>query len=109
MRGSGFPTIAKNKLDASQIERAGSVALNSTFKGSVRWRHDDIIKASRATVTVAAGELQRAGLIGYSRGKIHILDRPRLGTTACECYRIVSASYGRVLRRNGDNFLAYVD
>lgn len=68
-----------------------------------------MLGVQRSTVTVAAGELQRAGMIGYSRGKIHILDRPRLAATACECYRIVSASYRRVLRVNGDNSLAYVD
>jgi CRP-like cAMP-binding protein len=65
-----------------------------------------MLGVQRSTVTVAAGDLQRAGLIGYSRGKIHILDRPRLAATACDCYRIVSASYRRVLRFNGNNSLA---
>jgi CRP-like cAMP-binding protein len=68
-----------------------------------------MLGVQRSTVTVAAGELQRAGLIGYSRGKIHILDRPGLSATACECYRIVRASYRRVLQPNGNNFLAYVE
>jgi CRP-like cAMP-binding protein len=68
-----------------------------------------MLGVQRSTVTVAAGELQRAGLIGYSRGKIHILDRVRLAGTACECYRIVSASYRRVLQPNGNNSLAYVE
>lgn len=68
-----------------------------------------MLGVQRSTVTVAAGELQRAGLIGYSRGKIHILDRPRLAGTACECYRIVSASYRRILQPNGNNSLAYVE
>jgi CRP-like cAMP-binding protein len=68
-----------------------------------------MLGVQRSTVTVAAGELQRAGLIGYSRGKIHILDRQGLAATACECYRIVNASYRRVLRNNGNNSLAYVE
>jgi len=68
-----------------------------------------MLGVQRSTVTVAAGELQRAGMIGYSRGKIHILDRVRLAETACECYRIVSASYRRVLQPNGNNSLAYVE
>jgi CRP-like cAMP-binding protein len=68
-----------------------------------------MLGVQRSTVTVAAGELQRAGLIGYSRGKIHILDRSRLIVRACECYRIVNASYRRVLRFNGNNSLAYVE
>lgn len=43
----------------------------------------------RASVTTAAGMLQHAGLIRYSRGKVTVLDRPRLEQAACECYRIM--------------------
>ena len=43
----------------------------------------------RTGVTMAAGALQKVGLISYSRGKIVILDRPRLKARSCECYRIV--------------------
>lgn len=43
----------------------------------------------RTGVTMAAGALQRAGLIRYSRGKILILDRARLEANSCECFRIV--------------------
>jgi hypothetical protein len=59
-------------------------------------------------VTVAAGELQRNGLIGYSRGRIHILDRPGLIAKACECYSIVNASYDRVLEKGENGELSYV-
>src|SRR6202041_2284872 len=45
-----------------------------------------MLGVQRSTVTVAAGELQRAGMIGYSRGKINILDRRKLTKVACECY-----------------------
>jgi CRP-like cAMP-binding protein len=68
-----------------------------------------MLGVQRSTVTVAAGDLQRAGLIGYSRGKIHILDRAKLTETACECYRIVSSSYQRVLQLNANNSLVYVE
>jgi CRP-like cAMP-binding protein len=68
-----------------------------------------MLGVQRSTVTVAAGDLQRAGMIGYSRGKIHILDRPKLIKTACECYQIVSASYQRVLQLNANNSLVYVE
>jgi CRP-like cAMP-binding protein len=68
-----------------------------------------MLGVQRSTVTVAAGDLQRAGLIGYSRGKIHILDRLKLIKTACECYQIVSASYQRVLQLNANNSLVYVE
>ena len=60
-----------------------------------------MLGTQRSTVTVAAGAMQRDGLIGYSRGKIHILERKKLEATACECYRIVLASYKRVLHMNG--------
>ena len=43
----------------------------------------------RTGVTMAAGTLQRAGLIRYSRGKIMILDRERLESNSCECCRII--------------------
>jgi CRP-like cAMP-binding protein len=68
-----------------------------------------MLGVQRSTVTVAAGNLQRAGLIGYSRGKIHILDRVNLTKAACECYRIVSSSYQRVLQLNVNNSLVYVE
>jgi CRP-like cAMP-binding protein len=68
-----------------------------------------MLGVQRSTVTVAAGNLQRAGMIGYSRGKIHIVDRVNLARTACECYRIVSSSYQRVLQLNSNNSLVYVE
>ena len=41
----------------------------------------------RASVTVAAGILQRAGLITYQRGQVKIESRTKLESAACECYR----------------------
>jgi len=40
----------------------------------------------RASVTVAAGILQKAGLITYNRGSVRIDDRSGLEDAACECY-----------------------
>ena len=40
----------------------------------------------RASVTVAAGILQKAGLISYVRGQLKIEDRKRLENASCECY-----------------------
>ena len=51
----------------------------------------------RAGVTVAAGQLQRAGFIRYSRGRITVLDRPGLEGAACECYGIVKREFDRLL------------
>ncbi|MGA3130936.1 MAG: Crp/Fnr family transcriptional regulator [Terracidiphilus sp.] len=50
----------------------------------------------RTSVTVAAGMLQRAGLITYSRGHVTIPKRDRLAHAACECYRIVHEEYVRL-------------
>jgi len=51
----------------------------------------------RSTVTVAAGMLQKAGLIEYRHGRISISDRPGLEDAACECYGVVAAEYRRLL------------
>lgn len=40
----------------------------------------------RSSVTVAAGTLQKAGLISYARGSVTILDRGRLESASCDCY-----------------------
>ena len=47
-----------------------------------------MVGARRTTVTLIAGALQRADLIEYSRGRVKILDRERLITAACDCYRV---------------------
>jgi CRP-like cAMP-binding protein len=51
----------------------------------------------REGITEAAGNLQAAGLIRYSRGHIHILDREGLEARACECYAIVKHEFDRLL------------
>jgi hypothetical protein len=48
-------------------------------------------------VTEAAGKLQRAGLIRYSRGRIEVLDRPGLEKAVCECYEVVKLEFDRLL------------
>lgn len=56
----------------------------------------NMLGGRRETVTVAAGRLQDAGLIRYSRGHITILDRVRLEETVCECYTSVEAECDRL-------------
>jgi CRP-like cAMP-binding protein len=51
----------------------------------------------RATVNVAAGILQKAGFITYTRGWITVLDRPGLESASCECYAIIKAEFDRLL------------
>jgi CRP-like cAMP-binding protein len=57
-----------------------------------------MIGVRRATVTVVAGMLQKAGLITYTRGRMTIHNRQGLEAAACECYRIVSEEFHRLLR-----------
>jgi len=45
----------------------------------------------RASVTVAAGILQKAGLIEYSRGSVTILNRAKLLENSCNCYSVIEA------------------
>ena len=51
----------------------------------------------RASVTVAAGMLQQAGLVRYTRGRVTILDVPRLEEASCECYATVRAQHARMI------------
>ena len=46
-----------------------------------------MLGVSRPTVTVVAGTLQKAGLITYQRGHVTIVDREKLESASCECYR----------------------
>jgi CRP-like cAMP-binding protein len=52
-----------------------------------------MIGSGRPTVSLVAGELQSAGLISATRGKITILDRKGLEATACDCYRVVKQEF----------------
>ena len=48
-----------------------------------------MLGARRASVSVAAGALQKAGMIQYTRGNVTILDRGKLERAACDCYEII--------------------
>jgi hypothetical protein len=51
----------------------------------------------REGVTEAAGKLQAAGIIRYSRGHIVVLDRPALEAQSCECYAVVREECDRLM------------
>ena len=55
-----------------------------------------MLGVQRTGVTAAAGILQKKKMIGYSRGKIAVLERLRLEDNACECYWIVKEEYERL-------------
>lgn len=51
----------------------------------------------RASITVVASKLQRAGLIHYKHGKMVILNRKGLESRACGCHGIVKQEFDRLL------------
>ncbi|MBK1724974.1 Crp/Fnr family transcriptional regulator [Thiocystis violacea] len=57
----------------------------------------NMLGVRREGVTEAAGRLQSAGLIQYSRGHITVLDRPGLEARVCECYEVVRKEFERLL------------
>ena len=57
----------------------------------------NMLGVRREGVTEAASKLQRAGLIHYTRGKITVIDRPKLELRCCECYEVVKLEFDRLL------------
>ena len=96
-------------------QRMACVALHSIPERCSRWlllTHDRVgdrefpltqellaqmLGVRRASVSVAAGALQNAGLIRYSRGRVTILDREGLENAACECYGVIRTEFERLL------------
>jgi CRP-like cAMP-binding protein len=65
----------------------------------------------RPSVTVAAGMLQKAGFIAYSRGNMTVVDRAALEASACECYQIITEQFqllpgGGTMRESGRRLLS---
>ena len=84
--------LARWLLTAADRMQAERVAITQEFLAQM-------LGSRRATVTVAAGRLQRDGLIDYTRGRVKIVDRAGLEGAACECYRLVRKKYDAVLGR----------
>ncbi len=57
----------------------------------------NMLGVRREGVTEAAGKLQKAGVIHYSRGQITVINRPKLETLSCECYAVVKAETDRLM------------
>lgn len=55
-----------------------------------------MLATRRSSVSIAAGRLQREGLIRYSRGVIRVVDRKGLEAASCECYAITRSSHDQV-------------
>jgi hypothetical protein len=57
----------------------------------------NMLGVRREGVTASAGKLREAGLIRYSRGRITLWDREKLGKRVCECYAVVKSECDRLL------------
>jgi CRP-like cAMP-binding protein len=72
-------------------DRAGTDTLPITHESLA-----GLLGTRRASVTQAAGQLKRAGLIDYRHGRLTILDAPRLERVACEDYLLTRGAYDKV-------------
>lgn len=62
-----------------------------------------MLGSRRTTVTQIAGGLQKAELIEYSRGRVKIVNRERLESAACDCYRITNELHASLYSRDVSN------
>ena len=76
--------LSLDRLNSNEIEMTQELIAN-------------MLGVRREGVTAAAGELQRAEVIRYSRGKITVLDRMKLEQLSCECYSVVKKETDRLL------------
>ena len=106
--GLGFYMVAMFTLVS---QSAACNRLHSLEKRCARWilmTHDRVdadtfpltqeflstmLGVRRPSVTVAAGMLQKAGFITYSRGNMTVVDRAALEASACECYQIITEQF----------------
>jgi CRP-like cAMP-binding protein len=63
----------------------------------------EMLGVRRTSVSPAAHDLQRMGLIKYARGKIQVADLNGLQATACECYEAVRSHYDHLIGKNMRN------
>jgi len=87
-------TAACNRLHKieERLSRWLLIAQDRIDSGIVPITHDflaTMLGTDRPSVTVAAGMLQREGIIEYTRGFVRILNRKKLESFACECYALI--------------------
>jgi CRP-like cAMP-binding protein len=87
-------TAACNRLHEieQRLARWLLMAEDSAASSMLGITHDflaTMLGTDRPSVTLAAGLLQKAGLIEYGRGSVKITNRQQLETFACECYSVI--------------------
>lgn len=78
--------LARWLLTAADTTESDSLACTQDFVAQM-------LGTSRPSVTLAAGALQRKGLIRYTRGSVEVLRRHELCLASCECYRAIRENY----------------
>lgn len=87
-------TAACNRLHKieERLSRWLLIAQDRLDSGIVPITHDflaTMLGTDRPSVTLAAGTLQRKGIIVYTRGSVRILNRKQLERFTCECYALI--------------------
>ncbi len=94
-------TAACNRLHdiGQRLARWLLMTQDRVDSGSLPITHDflaTMLGTDRTTVSLAAGLLQRKGLIKYTRGAVEIVNRKKLEDSACECYGVIRQSDGEL-------------
>jgi len=85
---------------ASRLARALLMIQDRAHRDHFHMTHQllaDMLGVQRGGVTIAAGKLQRANIIHYTRGNISILNRRALEAASCGCYSAIMDVYTRLL------------
>lgn len=88
------PRLARSLLMSQDRTNSDSFQMTQEMMGLV-------LGVRRVGVSVAAAELQRDGLIEYSRGHLKVLDRGGLERAACSCYAMDQQAYSGLLATAG--------
>lgn len=115
-RGAFYEVVGRYSQGAQALmmQSTACIALHGLRERCCRWllmtqdrvRSDEfllshefmaiLLGATRPTVSVVAGELQKAGLIRYKYARITIVDRKKLEAASCECYGTIKAEFDRL-------------
>jgi CRP-like cAMP-binding protein len=82
--------LARWMLRARDLSQSDVLPFTQEFLG-------EMLGVQRTSVSLVAHTLQQAGLIKYTRGRIHILDAEGLEQSACECYGAIKEHYRTLL------------
>jgi biotin operon repressor len=97
LSGSRRPWIAGGEVGVSMTIRCAALATKRAESAEFLAQ---MMGVRRTTVTEVASELQKAGMISYSRGRVRIQDVDLIRERACECDADVRSHYRRIFQSN---------